>query len=194
MNLHVLILAGGRGSRLGGVRKAELRLGGSTLLDRVIARLPPLPTPLLIATGPDPALNYPGGINLADQHADPGGPMAGLLAAIRYLGTASDELLVTVAVDTPFLPADFVARLTATKASAAEAGWRGNFYPTNAAYRLSALAGVLAEPPASPRQLLAALGARRIDWADAAGEDPFANLNDLADLVALRRRARSGDG
>ncbi|QYM76670.1 NTP transferase domain-containing protein [Leucobacter luti] len=35
--LDAILFAGGRGSRLGGVDKAELRLGGARLVDRVVA-------------------------------------------------------------------------------------------------------------------------------------------------------------
>ncbi|MFN4211385.1 MAG: NTP transferase domain-containing protein, partial [Devosia sp.] len=45
---HAVIIAGGRGERLGGVRKADLRLGGRRLVDRVADELGPLASPLML--------------------------------------------------------------------------------------------------------------------------------------------------
>lgn len=197
MSVHALILAGGRGSRLGDVRKAHLRIGNRQLLDRVIEQLEGVEPPLLIATGPGKAIPDGRGIALGDGNATFEGPMAGILAAIRHLEgqAAAHDILVTVAVDTPFLPRDFVARLVAALdggADAAHAVWGQNLYPPNAAYRLAALTPLLTGPvPNSPKRLLERLGAVPIDWMERKADDPFANLNTIADLIALGRRARS---
>jgi molybdenum cofactor guanylyltransferase len=176
MKIFAVVLAGGQGSRLGHVRKGDLLFGGHTLRQRVMARLavdevlPELP-------------DLPG---LA-------GPLAGVAAAARHLkGFASaEDVLVSVAIDTPFLPHDYVPRLVAAlgDARAAHSAWLGQIYPTNAAYRFGAIADLLqrAEALGSPKRLLEALRAATVDWAEAA-EDPFANLNTLGDLVRLARR------
>jgi molybdopterin-guanine dinucleotide biosynthesis protein A len=49
---HVVIIAGGRGMRLGVVRKADLRLGGVRQLDRVISALGKIVSPIMVASGP----------------------------------------------------------------------------------------------------------------------------------------------
>jgi len=202
VRVHGLILAGGQGSRLGGVRKAELRLGGVPLIARVAARLGAgLARPLLIATGPA-ATAYAQGVGIADDPAGPAGPLAGLLAGLRHLAdmARNEDVLVTVAVDTPFLPVDYVARLTAALAAGAPAAfaqWGPSPYPTNAAWRIGMLRRLAkavqrADTAPGPRRLLEEAGAAAVDWSDSAARDPFANLNTLADLVALSRRDRGG--
>ena len=46
-----MILAGGKGERLGGVVKANLRVGGVRLIDRVAAALADVKGPILVAHG-----------------------------------------------------------------------------------------------------------------------------------------------
>ncbi|WIY54099.1 molybdenum cofactor guanylyltransferase [Devosia sp. YIM 151766] len=196
MTVQALILAGGRGSRLGDVRKGELRIGGRTLLERVTERLGDLPA--IVSTGPGPT-GIGADNTIADGTLSFGGPMAGIAAALRHLHGAAEpgDLLLTMAVDTPFLPRDFAARMIAALdggAQAAYAAWGQQIYPTNAIYRLSGLYPLLSGTmPDSPKRLLQSLGAGPVDWTSRAAADPFVNLNTLADLIALGRRARAGD-
>ncbi|MHA6299006.1 molybdenum cofactor guanylyltransferase [Devosia sp. CAU 1758] len=200
MKIVGLVLAGGSGNRLGLVRKADLRVGGESLLARVAGRLEMIAPPLLISTRGERQGIGQHGVALPDLDIDLAGPLAGIAAAARHLaGKAEpDTVVVSVAVDTPFLPLDYVSRLVSAMGgvhSAAQAGWRGNGYPTNAAWCLSALADLprLAANGgrhSSPKGLLRTLGAPLVDWADTHDEDPFANLNTLDDLVSLTRRAR----
>ncbi len=193
MTTYALILAGGRGERLGDVRKAGLRIGGKTLLNSVAEKLSGLS--ILVSTGPGPSPGFGIGVEIADASDDFEGPMAGISAAVRHLRPSAgpDDLLLTVAVDTPFLPRDFAARMIASiteESNAAFAAWGDQIYPTNAIYRLDALNRRLADtPPRSPKFLLQSLGAAKVDWAGHEKADPFANLNTLADLIALGRRA-----
>ncbi|QYO78263.1 molybdenum cofactor guanylyltransferase [Devosia salina] len=198
MNAVGLILAGGSGSRLGSVRKADLRLGGQTLIERVVARLRVTAPPLLISTGRAAEDLTAFGTPVGDLELPLAGPLAGLAAAGQLLsGRDPETIVVTVAVDTPFLPPDYVERLVgaiAGGARAAQAGWQGNGYPTNAAWRLADLvdlaAGITAgTAPNSPKALLREHHAMMVDWSGSHAEDPFANLNTLADLVALAGRA-----
>ncbi len=201
MNVRGLILAGGRGSRLGNVRKAGIRLAGIALLERVIRRLHIDASSLLISTGPGRPEPSAIGAVVPDLDTPLGGPLAGIAAAVEHLRDRApkDTVLLSVAVDTPFLPEDFAPRLLEaldTGARAAEASWRGNSYPTNAAWRLAdlydlpeqAIAGTFVQ---SPRALLAQLGAVSVDWEATHANDPFANLNTLADLIGLSHRAQS---
>ncbi|MEQ9636209.1 MAG: molybdenum cofactor guanylyltransferase [Devosia marina] len=200
MNTQFLILAGGSGSRLGQVRKAEIRLGGSPLLERVANRLRIDRSALFISTGAGLSMPSAIGTALPDLDTPLGGPLAGIVAAAAHLRhhAPGDSVLLSVAVDTPFLPEDFAARLLAALehgARAAKACWRGNAYPTNAAWRLAdlqdlpeqAAAGTVAQ---SPRALLAQLGAVSVDWETTHACDPFANLNTISDLLALSHRVQ----
>jgi molybdenum cofactor guanylyltransferase len=191
MTTFALILAGGEGSRLGHVRKANLRLGGKTLLERVTVRLQDDVETVFVSSGNSSAL--PDG--LPDIRGAVSGPLAGVAAAVAHLRDRAEpkDVLVTVAVDTPFLPCDFVRRLEEplVRAPASFAQWRDDFYPTNAAYRLGAILDLPENMEAlfSPKRVLEPLGAEPVRW-DHLSDDPFANLNTLSDLVALARRSR----
>ena len=197
---HAVIIAGGRGERLGGVRKADLRIGGRRLVDRVAAALGTVDGPLMIATGPgDKRFRLPAGaVAVADLDAPVGGPLAGLAAAVEALRTRGigTGLLVTVAVDTPFLPADFVAVMSKGLGSAAVAyaACGDQFHPPNAIWRLEALATLPEQVRAgsaapSLKALQKMLGAAPVDWVSVASLDPFSNVNTMDDLIALGRIA-----
>lgn len=198
MTLHGLILAGGHGSRLGMIRKGEIRIGGRTLEARVSDILRRAGAEVMVSVSRTSAKQGKSD-RLPDLDLPLGGPMAGIVSAAQRLErSGQDDLLVTVAVDTPFLPEDFVRRLVAALdggAVAALAAWDGNPYPTNAIWRISALRDLprLARDgtaPKGPKALLAGLGGDVVDWADTEPLDPFVNLNTLDDLVALARRGR----
>lgn len=194
-----LILAGGLGSRLGGIRKADLRIGGVRLLDRVANVLAEHVDQLLVSSGRKRPLMVPNGATLIEDESDETqGPLAGIRAAIAGLQGASEtDILISAAVDTPFLPASYVPRLVESlgRSSAAFSSWGGQFYPTSAAWRMSALRAALAEIPgqAGPKAALNFLGAQQVDWTADAALNPFANVNTLADLIALQRRTLASD-
>ena len=199
---HAVIIAGGKGERLGGVRKADLRIGGIRLIDRVAKALGAVAGPIMISTGSrDDWRNLPNGaIAIADLDAPMGGPLAGLAATVATLQDCGigEGLLVSVAVDTPFLPADFVARLRVglDEAPAAYAAWEDQFYPPNAVWRIEALAdlpGMVRQGRAAPslKALQRELGSRAVNWSGHASGNPFANINTVADLIALGRIERN---
>lgn len=201
---YAVIIAGGRGERLGGVRKADLLLGGRRLVDRVAEALGPVQLPLMIAVGPqdDGRGRRTDSTAITDIAGPVGGPLAGLAAAVAALQQRgiTEGVLVSAAVDTPFLPMDFVAALQAGMgdAAAAYAAWGGQFYPPNAIWRIEALADLPAQVSQnraahSLKALQQALGAPAVDWTDQATSNPFANLNTLADLLALGKAAREQD-
>ncbi len=88
------LLAGGRGSRLGGVRKAELALDGTPLLDRGLAFLRGLCRRTLLLPGPHAFSAR--AATVPDALPDRGAPGA-LLAALE----ASDGWVFALAVDMP---------------------------------------------------------------------------------------------
>ncbi|WP_108461390.1 molybdenum cofactor guanylyltransferase [Devosia naphthalenivorans] len=192
--VHAVIIAGGEGQRLGGVRKADLRIGGVRLIDRVAAKLAQAERPLLVSTGRIgrelalPPYCEP----ISDLPGAGGGPLAGLVAAVQWLRSKGVQqgVLVSVAVDTPFLPDDYVSRLVAGLAHAPVAfgAWGANFYPPNAAWELAAIQD-LQQGETSLKRLQRVMGGQRIGW-DEMEDNPFDNLNTLADLVALGKRAR----
>jgi len=195
-SIAAVILAGGRGERLGGVVKAELRVGGVRLLDRVMVRLARC-SPIVVAHGPhDPnGMGFPrGALPVADLPADYAGPLAGFAAAVAAL--PDTELLVCAAVDAPFLPVDYVERLLAGlgDAPAAVARYDSQPYPTNSIWRLEHFRDLPARllagtAPRSLKSLAAAAGGVLVDWPIAPTGDPFANVNTPEDLALAEARA-----
>jgi molybdenum cofactor guanylyltransferase len=197
-----VVLAGGRGERLGGAVKANLTVGGIRLLDRVVAALGNIPHPILLSHGaisPHDIGPMGGLIPVPDLEADYAGPLAGLAGAVAWCLTAEEppQLLLTVAVDTPFVPADFATRMAGAVEGqqAVVAGHGGQRYPTNAIWRLSAIADLPdrvreGTAPRSLMRLADSLGASSLEWPEIAGGDPFANANTPPDLEALAARAR----
>ncbi len=104
-----LILAGGRGSRMGGVDKGLQNHHGIPLALHALLRLQPQVGELMINAnrnlGAYEALGAP---VWPDVLPDYPGPLAGLLAGLERCET---PYLVTVPCDTPNFPADLVARL-----------------------------------------------------------------------------------
>ena len=104
-----VILAGGRGRRMGGVDKGLQELCGRPLVAWVIERFGPQVDELLInANQNGDRYAVFGHRVLTDQISDFAGPLAGLQAAL--LG-ATHSLLATAPCDSPFLPSDLVLRL-----------------------------------------------------------------------------------
>jgi len=195
-SIAAVVLAGGRGERLGGVVKAQLRIGGVRLLDRVMVRLSRC-SPIVVAHGPhDPgAMGLPqGALPVADLPADYAGPLAGFAAAVAAL--PETELLVCAAVDAPFLPVDYVERLLAGLGDAptAVARYGSQPYPTNSIWRLERfrdLPGRVLDgtAPRSLKSLAASAGGVMVDWPQHPAGDPFANVNTPEDLAHAELRA-----
>lgn len=111
-----VILAGGLGRRMGGIDKGLQELRGRPMAAWVVERLAPQVDELLINANQNTDRYAAFGYRvIADQIAGFAGPLAGLHAA---LSTASHPLVSTAPCDSPFLPADLVARLSAALATA----------------------------------------------------------------------------
>lgn len=191
-----VILAGGGGTRLGEVRKGDIRIGGRRLIDRAVDVYRGRVSKIAVSTPVGFAGYCPAGVvQIPDARSDRLGPLAGLRAAAQFFsGRATPEaVLIFLAVDTPFAPADYVDRLTAavSERDAAVSTWHGAPYPTDSAIRLSALVSRIDSVPetAGPKAILRMLGATEVEWSSCYREDPLANLNTLSDLIALQRRA-----
>jgi molybdopterin-guanine dinucleotide biosynthesis protein A len=106
-----VVLAGGQGSRMGGVDKGLQPFRGKPMVAHVIERLAPQVDELLINANrnPDDYARF-GHRVIADEIEGFAGPLAGFE---RGLAHASGSLVVTAPCDSPFLPGDLVARLRA---------------------------------------------------------------------------------
>jgi molybdopterin-guanine dinucleotide biosynthesis protein A len=177
-----VILAGGLSRRMG-QDKATVLLGGRRVLDHAIARLAPQVAALAVNTNaPSLAVDLP---LLPDSISGNPGPLAGILAAMDWAFSLGHGAVVTVAVDTPFLPADLVARLVAGGAPAVAVSDR--VHPVCGLWPVAARDGLRAA---------VADGLRRVrDWYAVAGAaqvqvpaDSMMNLNTPEDLRLAEAR------
>lgn len=104
-----LILAGGRGSRMGSIDKGLQHLDGKPMVAHVIDRLGPQVAKLIINANQNldvySGFGYP---VWPDALAGFAGPLAGLQSGMMHCAT---PFLVTAPCDSPFLPADLARRL-----------------------------------------------------------------------------------
>jgi molybdopterin-guanine dinucleotide biosynthesis protein A len=115
-----LILAGGLARRMGGGDKILLRIGGATILQRVLERMRPQCARLILNANGDPARFAATGIPVVpDSVPDFAGPLAGILAGLDWVAEHAPDTkwIVSVPGDCPFLPRDVVARLHASRLS-----------------------------------------------------------------------------
>jgi len=105
-----LILAGGRGSRMGDVDKGLQSLNGEPMVLHVIKRLAPQVGALIINANRNLETYQQFGVPVwPDELTGFAGPLAGLQAGLLHCQT---PYLVTVPCDSPFLPTDLLARLS----------------------------------------------------------------------------------
>lgn len=106
-----LVLAGGRGSRMGGVDKGLQMHLGVPLALHALRRLQPQVGPMLISANRNlPAYEAMGAPVWSDSVKGYAGPLAGLLTGLEH---AQTPWLVTVPCDTPDFPVNLVDRLAA---------------------------------------------------------------------------------
>ena len=191
------ILAGGLARRFGGGDKTLHDIGGRTVLSRLIHRLTPQITLLILNANDDPrrfeGLALP---IIADTLADHPGPLAGVLAALEWTARSAlgIDWVVSVPGDAPFIPRDLVARLHAVRerdnAVFVCAASQGRTHPVVALWPVSVRAEL--------RHAVAEQGIRKVDaftrryrcsavdW-PIEPADPFFNVNTQGDLAEANR-------
>jgi molybdopterin molybdotransferase len=111
LNITGLILAGGRGTRMGHVDKGLVLLRGIPMAQHVMQRLAPQVAGIAInANQNQSAYAALGAPVWPDDLPDYCGPLAGLQAGLRH---CTSDYMVTAPCDSPFMPTDLVARLYA---------------------------------------------------------------------------------
>lgn len=106
-----LVLAGGQGSRMGGVDKGLQLFRGKPMVAHVLEALAPQVDEVLVNANRNPQEYERFGHRvIADEIPGFAGPLAGFE---RGLAHARGTFVVTAPCDSPFLPADLVARLRA---------------------------------------------------------------------------------
>ncbi len=198
-----VLLAGGLSRRMGGGDKPLRRLGGRTLLSRVIARVGPQVRVLILNANGDPARFAAFGLPVAaDVVEGYAGPLAGVLTGLEWaLGHAPDcPWVASFPTDAPFVPDDLVARmLSAVEREAAEmacAASGGRPHPVFGLWPVRLAADL--------RRAMVEEGVRKVDvWTaryrlavvdyPLTPVDPFFNANQPEDLAeAERLLARGG--
>ena len=105
-----IVLAGGKGSRMGGVDKGLQALRGKPMAAWAIARLKPQVEEIVINANQNLEIYRAFGYRVvSDEIGGFAGPLAGLHAGLK---AATYSLAVTVPCDSPFLPEDLVSRLS----------------------------------------------------------------------------------
>jgi len=176
-----VILAGGRGSRMGGQDKGWVIWQGRPLVEHVLERLLPQVDDVIISANRNVAryrgLGFPVVEDDHIRHGAYAGPLAGMLAGLERSTAA---WVVCVPCDAPALPDDLVARLLAgaggddAPALAVSGGRRQPVFcllPRTLAPRL---AQALSAGERRPTVFLESIGAREVAFDDESG---FANLN-----------------
>ena len=194
-----LILAGGLARRMGGGDKARIRIGGETILQRVLARLAPQCSAVIINANGDPARFADTGLTVvADSVRDFAGPLAGVLAGLDWAAANAPEVsdLVSVPGDCPFLPTDLVAKLSAARESqekplacARSGDWRHpvmGLWPV--ALRDDLRTALVEEGLHKIEVWTARHGVGIADWPDKP-VDPFFNVNAPEDAAEASRLA-----
>lgn len=105
-----LVLAGGRGARMGGADKGLQPLHGVPLALHALRRLAPQVGSCLVSANRNlPTYASFGVPVVSDALPDHPGPLGGLLAGLQAAGT---DWLLTVPCDTPAFPLDLAERMT----------------------------------------------------------------------------------
>lgn len=195
-----VILAGGLSRRMGGGDKGLLDLGGATMLGRVIDRLRPQVGRLVINANGDAARFGAFGLPVvADATADFPGPLAGILAGMRWslAHVPAVRHIATVSSDAPFLPTDLVTRLSPAIAGRPDAivlaRSGGDVHPVIALWPVALADDLQAQLAAGTRKILAWAERHAIAQVDfpqieigGRWVDPFFNANTPEDLAMAR--------
>ena len=198
-----VLLAGGLARRMGGGDKPMRRIGGRTILERVIARLRPQCGQLILNANGDPARFAEFGLPvIADTVKDFPGPLAGILAALDWTAAHRPDVpfILSAAADCPFLPRDLVARLDRARAEQdaqlAVASSGGQSHPViglwSVALREELRHSLVEEDVRKIDRWTARYKLATVSW-PTAPLDPFFNANTMDDIAEADRLAALDD-
>jgi molybdopterin-guanine dinucleotide biosynthesis protein A len=193
-----LVLAGGRGMRMGGLDKGLQPLHGEPLAAHVLKRLAPQTGALLISANRHPdvysTLGAPFGAKvLADTLPGFPGPLAGLLAGLR---TAETAYVLSAPCDSPGLPAELADRLAQALHSnqadiatvtTTDAAGHVSLHPVFALLRTGLADDLASFLEAGERKVRAWYARHRTVEVAFTDERAFYNINSLQELADLER-------
>ena len=190
-----LILAGGRGSRMGGTDKGLQPFRGAPMAMHTLMRLSAQTGGMLINANRNLAAYESFGVPVVtDSVPDFAGPLAGMLAGLEQCQTG---WMLSAPCDSPFLPSDLAARLaSAIDAQGAEmaipvtidADGRRQVQPVFCLMPVTALDGLVAFLNGGGRKIETWAASHLL--AEVLFEDAgaFANINTLDELRTLEAR------
>ncbi|KDR28584.1 molybdopterin-guanine dinucleotide biosynthesis protein A [Caballeronia zhejiangensis] len=198
-SVTALVLAGGRGSRMGGIDKGMQPFRGEPLALHVMRRIAPQAGALLISANRS-IEDYArlgaafGARVVADARADFPGPLAGIAAALRV---ASTEFVLTAPCDAPFVDEHIGAALMqaldahggdVAYAATIDASGEVMAHPVFALLRTSLADDLDAWLDAGERKVRAWYARHKAVEVQFHDERAFYNINDLQQLADLERR------
>ena len=186
-----IVLAGGRGQRMGETDKGWVMLSGSPLISHVIHALQPQVGTLIVSANRNlQRYRELGYAVVSDAHPDFAGPLAGIS---RALAAAQTPWALVAACDMPGLPANLASRLTAAaeqhQADVAVAHDGVSIQPVLMLLRTElqpTLEAALAQGQASVKSWLTGQRYTEVDFSDVA--EALANINTPEQLAQLESR------
>ncbi|WP_198586924.1 molybdenum cofactor guanylyltransferase [Glycomyces xiaoerkulensis] len=190
-NLAAIFLVGGRARRLAGAAKSELVVGGSTILERMLAACPDAAR-LVVGRRPPTADPLPDGVASVVEDPPGSGPAWAVAAGLGQVATGHPRVAILPG-DLPFLTAEALTQLVSAADRAGgdagavycdEAGrrqWLCGVWPTEAVRANAARA----KPGDPARLLFAGIGTTTVHW-DYSGPPPWFDCDTPEDLEQAR--------
>ncbi len=179
MQVSALILAGGKATRLGGIAKHEIVIGGRTIFERQVAVLAPRVEEILVAAPHDI-----GGYRCVRDVMPGGGPLAGIAAGLHAMRT---PWLLVVAGDMPHLTGEVIDELLAAVGDDA-VGVRvsGLIEPLVCVLHAGVLAVIRRRLDEGRNKVADLFGDLRVRWLDLdRHKQAFSNINEPEDLGGI---------
>ena len=197
-----VILAGGEARRLGGKGKAFVNVSGVPLVWHIINNFKGQVNNLAInSRDKNKFLDF--GLPILDdaiKEEGGAGPLAGISSAIKWAKTLDNKInnyVVTVPVDTPFLPLDLVKRmsmeLSINNADVIMASSNNNIYPVIALWSLDLdiyLDKALYEGIRKIDAFTNLYNVSIVDWSYSS-INPFFNINKQEDIILAEKYINS---
>jgi molybdopterin-guanine dinucleotide biosynthesis protein A len=190
-----LIFGGGRATRLGGVNKALLEVGGTRIIDRILEALAPISDEVVLLTN-DASLESLSTLRTVYDSV----PHAGVLPALAAgLAEASGEVCLAVACDMPFVSTRLFELLLELQmrsdADVVIPRSEGYLEPMHAVYRRAsvelAIRAALARGEQRMISYFGAVRVREVEQSEWGSADPlgraFFNVNTPEDLTEAQR-------
>jgi molybdopterin-guanine dinucleotide biosynthesis protein A len=189
-DIAIVILAGGEGKRMGGGKPLKT-FGGERLIDRALRFTRQHSGTVAIAVRNREQVGHIEAMLLFDE-PNVSGPLAGLIAGLKFAREQGCDLLLTIAADMPFLPSDLPERLRRAigNCCCALPSSGAHVHPVCGLWRTSALEegdDYVAAGRRSLKGFAEFIGATIVEW-PSEPLDPFFNTNKAEDLASAERR------